>query len=894
MPSGLTSVVLGGAGLGQLWRYNRENYMFDVPLQQNREFQLQNIQLTRYGLFREDIRDLTAQTVDKLDGLLTVNTLKLGFIVTVFFNFDRNNDGNPDRHFELKQLTMTFTMCLLTAFFLLSASIWYAIQAIIVTQTLMTKTLLQVVRLPLPTASDIGTASTSAAVFERDFSKAFRVPFLQARRPTRRHFTKSRPAPVKQERVPSDDSALLGNRQESNGRSTSSGGPGGPITSSGAASATENGNVRREPEPLCVNVEELIQGGIALDEKQLLSSIEPHIKLFKLVKQSWTAYDLYGKITMEIGNVCLMTGLAFFALCYLRTNGSGLDVEPGGWATFGVLTVVAWWMLVNELDVTVFQTFVIAVFMCGSSVLFVLEHCEIISDPADAIEVVLMFQAVWVLAILWSAVSIGESWPSIWLYTRFLNPLFLEGGPGHYTKDVYSHGGKLSASEDESESESETSQDGLQRPMAAYIAAGPLLQCLDILRNESFPEMKKSISVVRDRLYQAAMDAGAMQTAKRHGVCLEPFWVVDKGVARWMDPDGMPKEEDVTEVSLGEMLEWSDEAAATLIKDAQVWTSRDMEELSSYGGEPICGIPSFMAQFQKNGSLAKEHLGKKAKTSYLIACILLTVSWLAAVCWAVLYQPQSEVQAKAAEKASTRLLESFGRQMDFELPFPWLASTSLGCDSEGDRLVLADGAGVFLTNVTGSNWTGPLNPCGDDSVTAADFGPRGELWALCAGKLQQVPLESGGTSRVVTGKRNLEAVAVDAVRYLSTKSASHLDGLALQGRQVLGLHADAEHGWRFTGTIRTPSNRKWVALAFRSGRGLALDEAGAVFECDMTTGSWTGPMQLPESMTWLGLCALPRGWLALGQAKADGPDGTEGAPQLWHFESTTHEQVREL
>ena len=41
--------------------------MFDVPLRQARDFQKQNVNLARYALFREDIRDLAALTTDKAE-----------------------------------------------------------------------------------------------------------------------------------------------------------------------------------------------------------------------------------------------------------------------------------------------------------------------------------------------------------------------------------------------------------------------------------------------------------------------------------------------------------------------------------------------------------------------------------------------------------------------------------------------------------------------------------------------------------------------------------------------------------------------------------------------------------------------------------------------------------
>lgn len=178
MPLTPSDGVACGAAQG-LWHYNRENYMFDVPLQQNSVFQLQNLKLARLAIFREDVRDMTAHTSEKLLSFLVVNTLKLGFTVTIFFNHDRTNFGNPERNVQQQQMDVIFSMSLMTSFFWLSTSIYFFMHAIIISGSLMTKVLVQLARFPPPIVAALDAHVPEANQFEREPRKLFRVPFAK-------------------------------------------------------------------------------------------------------------------------------------------------------------------------------------------------------------------------------------------------------------------------------------------------------------------------------------------------------------------------------------------------------------------------------------------------------------------------------------------------------------------------------------------------------------------------------------------------------------------------------------------------------------------------------------------------------------------------------------------
>ncbi|CAE6958123.1 unnamed protein product, partial [Symbiodinium sp. CCMP2456] len=108
-----------------------------------------------FALFREDIRDLAALTTDKVANLLIVNTLKVGFIVALYFNFDRTDSGFQERTYQEDQLAVLLGMTLLTSFFFLMTSIWFAMHALQLAQAITTKLLVQVVRIPMPSEIEI-------------------------------------------------------------------------------------------------------------------------------------------------------------------------------------------------------------------------------------------------------------------------------------------------------------------------------------------------------------------------------------------------------------------------------------------------------------------------------------------------------------------------------------------------------------------------------------------------------------------------------------------------------------------------------------------------------------------------------------------------------------------
>ena len=161
---GIFSAVKG------LFEYNRENFIFDRTLNQERVYQIQKMRVAQVKLYRDDLRELFSLTIRKMDSYLIFNALLLLFTGGLFYE-GRLPQGTP------AWLLWLWTMSLGSAFFYLSLAIWFAIHASITAQTFQVRLLTQWLRLPIPSAEDIHAVSGAATQFEETRARdMLRVP----------------------------------------------------------------------------------------------------------------------------------------------------------------------------------------------------------------------------------------------------------------------------------------------------------------------------------------------------------------------------------------------------------------------------------------------------------------------------------------------------------------------------------------------------------------------------------------------------------------------------------------------------------------------------------------------------------------------------------------------
>jgi len=244
-----------------LWMYNRENFMWDATNKQTGVFQQQNLLISQHSLFREDIRDLNALTTSKLGNYFIVTTLKLGFIVAIFWNFDRTDtiSERPEGYGHIETL---FTLLFITSFCFLLTSLWFATNALIISNSYMTKLLVQTVRIPIAGREQTEELVPPAREYEAQHRSAFRIPFLEQLRPS------------------------------TNARSELS-----------SAQAAQGSQARP---PL----------GPGLEIRARAVSTLPHIKLYRQLMNHWIYFDFYCKASMTLGTSTMLSALGYYMLCY--------------------------------------------------------------------------------------------------------------------------------------------------------------------------------------------------------------------------------------------------------------------------------------------------------------------------------------------------------------------------------------------------------------------------------------------------------------------------------------------------------------------------------------------------------------------------------------------------
>ncbi|CAE7859234.1 unnamed protein product, partial [Symbiodinium microadriaticum] len=731
----LSAAALGGVGQ-TIWQYNRENYMFDVPLRQAREFQVQNVNLARFALFREDIRDLAALTTDKVANLLIVNTLKVGFIVALYFNFDRTDSGFQERTYQEDQLAVLLGMTLLTSFFFLMTSIWFAMHALQLAQAITTKLLVQVVRIPMPSENEIAKASTEGKDFELNFREALRLPFVRPaalNKDTLRDQMKDvgRQLPQLAEEMNREDSRLSNDTRAAS-----------PAAAAQSPTDSKGSPLLQTTRPLNmeVSMQELLHC-LPSHAQGAFSEMEPHLKLLCLVASAWQPFDLYSRVTTVLGSSCLFSGLAYFSLYYNKFDVDGSSSMPTeAWCSFLFMSTLAWWNLTIEIAGSKLDLFVAALLILVGPTLWVASnkptlHASVMQH--FGYPVLVTIQASWICFLGIRAFTCGGEWPHFFTSTRYLNVVHKQRGPIEIPVDIAR---KVHEDEDTSTESSVNFKDS-QHAMALAQPLIDVLSCIGDLPQSS--SSRAAVFQARDWLREAARAAGVLRTS----LMVKGFWIYlpmtgldnEGAVPHWVDIHSIDYPEnckDATEAfMLPELLQAADLAAETLHAQAVRWTVHDMLRLASYGGEPVTGVNSFLFQFE-NISERMRTFVPSADYLFKVAMGLVSLFWIMVWVWSIM-----------AATELFRKVSLSGTMQPFALDTPWRTVISFGCTLEGEHYVVTDSVVVQILSEEGRVWL-QFGACDGDPILAVDFGQQGEVVATCERGIQATWLSGAKFSAV--------------------------------------------------------------------------------------------------------------------------------------------------
>lgn len=249
--AGLAAAVSGAAAL---FSYNKDAFVFEKTIKQAEMHQRQNMRVQEVALYREDIRDLFGLTTQKMDNYLIVNTLMLGFCISLMYGIELG-PMTPD----WINWMWTLSMCGSILFLLLS--IWLCLHASITAQSLVVRLLTQWLRLPVPNAKEIGKYAADFRQYEQTAKNLLRVPMI--------------------------------------GRSEKS-------LSNIPEESSQNAHHDRYSLP-----RDVFYGIGDLGSPKLQKT---HLQLFKELTMSWRGYDAYARVCMIMGTNQLLQALGHLAI----------------------------------------------------------------------------------------------------------------------------------------------------------------------------------------------------------------------------------------------------------------------------------------------------------------------------------------------------------------------------------------------------------------------------------------------------------------------------------------------------------------------------------------------------------------------------------------------------
>ncbi|CAJ1414314.1 unnamed protein product [Effrenium voratum] len=159
----------------QIWWCWGENFQFDQEQRLSRELLRQILQLKRFTLFREDIRDLVELTVGKMEMYHLVAALFMESSMALYFE-GRIHHASPPFLLSLLYISIA------SAFMYLLLAVWLSMHASICSHSFGVRLLTRFVRLPVPGLEQMGAMNARLADFEKQGVKGMlRVPVVGGR-----------------------------------------------------------------------------------------------------------------------------------------------------------------------------------------------------------------------------------------------------------------------------------------------------------------------------------------------------------------------------------------------------------------------------------------------------------------------------------------------------------------------------------------------------------------------------------------------------------------------------------------------------------------------------------------------------------------------------------------
>eukprot|EP00405_Crypthecodinium_cohnii_P019719 CAMPEP_0206477990 /NCGR_PEP_ID=MMETSP0324_2-20121206/35773_1 /ASSEMBLY_ACC=CAM_ASM_000836 /TAXON_ID=2866 /ORGANISM="Crypthecodinium cohnii, Strain Seligo" /LENGTH=660 /DNA_ID=CAMNT_0053954183 /DNA_START=237 /DNA_END=2215 /DNA_ORIENTATION=+ len=338
--------VIAALGLGakELFSYNRENFKFDQDQRLERESLRLEMQVKRFELFREDVRDLVELTVDRMDVYHLVGALFLEFCIVLFCEGRVQASAPP----FLLSLFLLSNAC---AFIYLLLAVWLSMHASIAAHSFGVRLLTRFVRLPIPSLRQMDALRSQLRDYEKQgVANLLRLPFQDKQDwkqrgdddPMLAAAAAAMPVP-KSFGPPSSSSAAAAAAVAPKVASNYLVGLGGETATAAAsvasAPAAPVGGLSPAPEVLGRATTTAVDGGAAaaarpqpvallpeeaehpLGGEDLLQGLkgarpERHVQLFRQLQSKWQCYDAYCRVCMGLGVNQILQGLSYYCICH--------------------------------------------------------------------------------------------------------------------------------------------------------------------------------------------------------------------------------------------------------------------------------------------------------------------------------------------------------------------------------------------------------------------------------------------------------------------------------------------------------------------------------------------------------------------------------------------------
>mmetsp|Transcript_41050 Transcript_41050/g.88568 ORF Transcript_41050/g.88568 Transcript_41050/m.88568 type:complete len:1230 (+) Transcript_41050:94-3783(+) len=329
------------AGVKNLFDYNRSSYKFDQHQKLEREVLRLEMQLRRFELFREDIRDLVKLTVDRMDIYHLVGALFLQFCIVILTK-GRIQAAAPPFLLSLFLLTAA------CAFIYLLLAVWMSVHASIASHSFGVKLLTRFIRLPIPSVKQIDALNFKLKDFEKQgVGDILRMPFQStsaentnqdqadkdlADAAQRRFQQEAEDMQSALDRTVEDDDAAgalgtgMSAQQAAVEAAVASIADEEDVARAAAAAArSRRGELGAKFQRVSFSEDvallpdrdvDPILAGDNLLSGSAGSAPERHVQLFRLLQAKWQCYDAYCRVCMSLGVNQMLQVLSYYAIAH--------------------------------------------------------------------------------------------------------------------------------------------------------------------------------------------------------------------------------------------------------------------------------------------------------------------------------------------------------------------------------------------------------------------------------------------------------------------------------------------------------------------------------------------------------------------------------------------------